>query len=216
MSVERAWLIDSLSDLGEVLSGQGYDVRPLVFEEPATEAEVAALEASLGASLPVAFRTALLEISRHVEFRWFAPEKLEYPRPFRENFCGDLHWSLDFTSQFSKDVQSWRDEVFPNLDDPYDRVWHDKLGFFEVGNGDFWSFDMTDGEGRIVYLSHDDGEGHGHVLANDFDDLLLRCVPVACAGGEDWQWIPFTNSLQTMIDPNGAVGQQWREVLGLH
>jgi hypothetical protein len=69
--------------------------------------------------------------------------------------------------------------------------------------------------GAVVYLSHDDGEGHGYRLASDFADLLRRWVPLACAGGEDWQWLPFTTSPTSEIDPNGANGLLWRNALGL-
>jgi pimeloyl-ACP methyl ester carboxylesterase len=112
--------------------------------------------------------------------------------------------------------RSWVEEVFPDPSDPYDAVWHDKLAYADVGNGDLLALDLgREANGAVVYLSHDDGEGHGYRLASDFADLLRRWVPLACAGGEDWQWLPFTTSPTSEIDPNGANGLLWRNALGL-
>ena len=207
--MNRRQLTDRLAAIGATLADQGFDVRPLVVDEVASVSEVLALESQLGFSLPEAFRSALLEISRHVEFRWFAPKECEFPQPFRSNFCGDLHWSLDFTARFFRDANGWVDNVFSNTDDPYDVVWHNKAAFYEVGNGDYIALDLADARlGRVVYLSHDDGQGHGHELAYDFRDLLDRWVPLACTGGEDWQWLPFTGNLTTRIEPAGEVGDE--------
>ena len=40
-----------------------------------------------------------------------------------------------------------------------------KLGFMNVPNGDAIAFDMKESEinPSVVYLSHDDGEGHGYI-----------------------------------------------------
>lgn len=198
------------------LSRLGYDTHELVFEEPATEAEVRATERQLGLPLPGAFRASLLSISRHVEFRWFAPDGTKYPSPFRSNFSGDLHWSLEFTRQFNEAKEGWVKEVFPSKDDEYDAVWHDKLAFYEVGNGDLIAIDLAPASyEQIVYLSHDDGEGHGYVLADDFADLLRRWVPLSCAGGEDWQWLPFTTARTSRLQPDDPNGRAWRACLGL-
>ena len=196
------------------LGSRGFDVRPLVFEPPATDAEVAALEAQLGRDLPPSFSRVLREISAHVEFRWLAPRDLRFPAPFNSNFSGNIHWSLKFTAQFDQDKKDWIEEVFPNPQDPYDAVWHDKLAFYEVGNGDVISIDLDPAKyEQIVYLSHDDGEGHGHVLAEDFESMLERWTPLACPGGEDWQWLPFTASTISCIDPRSPNAATWLRLL---
>lgn len=49
--------------------------------------------------------------------------------------------------------------------DDYDKVWYRKLPFLEVGKGDFVAIDIgSDDAEPVVYLSHDDGEGHGYIL----------------------------------------------------
>ena len=206
----------SLETLQEKLTARGFDVRELIYEPPATEDEVGDLEEQLGLALPPSFRALLMHYSRHVHFRWFAPANTDYPAPFQSNFCGDLHWSLDFTEKFDKSKRGWIRDVFPNPDDPYDAVWHNKLAFYEVGNGDYLAVDLAPEKyEQIVYLSHDDGRGHGHVLAGSALDLLTRWVPLACTGGEDWQWIHFTDSLSGPIDPNGNFAKQWQWLLGI-
>lgn len=194
------------------LGSLGFDVRPLVLDRPATPQEIAGVERQIGSPLPASFRRVLTEVSRHVEFRWFAPSGHRFPEPFRENFCGDLHWSIDLLPTFEKGRQGWVEEVFGNREDPYDLVWHEKLAFYEVGNGDQLAFDPL---GAVVYLSHDDGEGHGFRLAASFDDLLVRWLPLACTGGEDWQWLPFTDGVNSGIDPASENGVEWRSLLGL-
>ena len=205
-----------LSDTLEMLAFRGFEARELVFAEPAGARDVEILEADLGFDLPQAFKRLLVHVSSHVEFRWFAPESRDFPAPMNQCFSGDLHWSLDFVRQFNADKDSWIRECFPNPSDGYDRVWHDKLAFYEVGNGDYLAFDLSLGSrGQVVYLSHDDGEGHGHVLAKDAIDLVQRWARLACVGGEDWQWLPFKRDRDVALDPDCANASQWRQLLGL-
>ena len=207
-------LKQQLEDILERLSSIGYDTRELVFAPPCEFIEVQALEQVLGFSLPPSFRETLLTVSGYVEFRWFRPQGVQFPQPFRSNFCGDLHWSIEFTKSFNEAKDSWVNKVFPNPADPYDAVWHNKLAFYEVGNGDYLAIDLEPKSyEQIVYLSHDDGEGHGHVLAENFRELLRRWTPLACPGGEDWQWLPFTNGLSTPIDPHCQNAKTWCELL---
>jgi cell wall assembly regulator SMI1 len=210
--------VDVATKLGEMhhlLVGQQYDVRPLVLEPPATSRQVADVEAELGMKLPSAFREALLTLSCHAEFRWFAGDR-QFARPFHQNFSGDLHWSLDLMVQFETERRHWCAAAFPNPADPYDAVWHDKLAFYEVGNGDYLAFDLaTETLGQVIYLSHDDGAGHGYVLARDFNDLLARWLPLACAGGEDWQWMPFVHGPTSGLDPDEEPARAWRRTLAI-
>ncbi len=191
-------------------------MRLLVVEDPATTDEIADLEKTLGRQLPASYRSVLTTVSRHVDFRWFGPKPTTFAAPFDEIFSGNLNWSIDDAAYYSKDVQAWIEELFTDPNDPYDAVWHHKLPVCAVGNGDYIAVDIHESaDEEMVYLSHDGGNGHGHVLAADFDDLLDRWVPLACPGGEDWQWIPFTADRTSMIDPKGTAGKAWRALLGL-
>ncbi len=69
---------------------------------------------------------------------------------------------------------------------PYNVVWHGKLAFHDVPSGDQLAFDLNEPSNPVVYLSHDDGEGHGYRLGNDFIDFVERWSMVGCTGPEDW------------------------------
>ena len=60
-----------------------------------------------------------------------------------------------------------------------------KLGFMNVPNGDVIAFDMKESEinPSVVYLSHDDGEGHGYILGKDFNTYLEQLLLVEVEKG---------------------------------
>jgi hypothetical protein len=174
------------------------------------------LEKELGFKLPRTFRNNFLNLSRHVEFNWFTPKDHDFPEPFHEIFCGDLHWSVEITRTLNKEWNENIQSLFPDRSNPYNAVWHEKLAFYEVGNGDYLALDLQpETYEQIVYLSHDGSGQNGYVLAANFEDLLDRWVPLACPGGEDWQWMPFTNDGNTSIDPNSENGREWQKLLGI-
>ena len=141
---------------------------------------------------------------------------VDFDVPFGGIFSGGLDWSLHGLVEQHRDYQEWVDECFSDPEEPYDAIWHDTLGFAHAPNGDCIAVDLTPGRvGEVVYLSHDDGEGHGYVLAQSLDDLLDRWVPLACPGPEDWQWLSFVPFDFGPIDPAGENGLAWRQLLGL-
>lgn len=204
-------LVLELDGFLNTIKAFGGDARPLRVDPPASEKQIQGVEAEIGRSIPVELRDALLTFSSHLEFRWFLKDCIKLPDQLRDVYAGELHWGLDLTPDFVMGYQGWIESVFPNPDDPYDVVWHGKFPFQEVGNGDYLSLDT---EGRVIYLSHDDGKGHGYVMADSFTDLLARWVPLGCVGAEDWQWLPFTNAMSTRIDPTSEAAGLWQELLG--
>jgi hypothetical protein len=162
------------------------DVREFICEPPCSVSEIVEFEKEMGLVLPSFMHRALIEISSHVEFRWFLPKDFPRPTRFKSNFCGEIHWSLDLLKEYHESKQGWIANCFPNKNDPYDKVWHNTLAFHHVANGDFLAVSLNpESYEKVVYLSHDDGEGHGFFLANNFIDLLDRWVPLGCPGGED-------------------------------
>ena len=67
-----------------------------------------------------------------------------------------------------------------------------------------------------MYLSHDDGQGHGYKIANNFEEMLETWSRVAFVGGEDWQWLYFTTSKTSGIDAVGEAAKAFREILALN
>ena len=86
----------------------------------------------------------------------------------------------------------------------------------EVGNGDCIAFDLSLGEDPpVVYLSHDDGQGHGYVMGRNFMELIDHWSRIGFVGSEDWVWLPFVAGKLSGLDPECGAAQQWREILNL-
>ena len=79
---------------------------------------------------------------------------------------------------------AWQSQITECYSDPssdYDAIWYSKLAVIPVNNGDYIAIDLGDDHyGEVVYLSHDDGGGHGYVLGADFADFLRRWTPLGC------------------------------------
>ena len=193
----------------------GGEARDLKIEQPATEDEVLSVESKLGLRLPETFRKVLIEFSSSVEFNWFLPE-IELPNEFRQIFCGECSWNLNELIELEDNRKGWMESCFPNPDDEYDAVWHNKLAFLHVSNGDLIALDLDKmPEAPVIYLSHDDGEGHGYILGSNFTDFIDRWSLLGCVGAEDWQMLPFISSSTSGLEPNGENAQKWREWFGL-
>jgi len=183
---------------------------------PAHAADIQSVEAQLGISLPAALAQVFLQCASSIDFLWQLPHDFPLPEAFRGIFSGGLSLSLGSLRDHELSRREWVQTCFPDPDSPYDAVWHNKLAVIEVRNGDYIGIDLGDGHhGEVVYLSHDDGEGHGYVLGADFADFLRRWTPLGCPGPEDWQWLAFTSGRTSMLKSDGDVADQWRKTLGL-
>ena len=205
----------------EKIEDLGGEVEPLMIEKPATEEEVKAVEAKLGYTLPAHFREVLLENTAHLEFWWdiddiIDEEDISLPDKLVEIFRGKLLFGLDLLLDYEEDRQDWEGEAYPNSDKEYDRVWHNKMSFFQVGNGDYIAIELEpENYGKVVYLSHDGSENHGLYIADNFKEFLMNYAAVGCTGGEDWQWEPFYTKGKG-IDPTSKNAKTWYKVLGIN
>lgn len=194
----------------------GGEVQEVLIDEPATLNEIQAIEEQLSVELPASFKKVLLEFSKNFSLRWFLPDEIHRPDEFREIFSGRPHWSLKLLPQFEENRKGWIENVFPNPEDPYDVVWHNKLAFCEVGDGDLLAFDMNyKGDAPIVYLCHDGSKEHGYKLANNFIELLEHWSRIAFVGPEYSQWLPFTTGKESGIISDGDTAKRFRNWLGL-
>ena len=205
----------------EKIEDLGGEVEPLTIEKPATEEEVKAVEAKLGYTLPAHFREVLLENTAHLEFGWdiddiIDEEDISLPDKLAEIFRGKLLFGLDLLLDYEEDRQDWEGDAYPNSDKEYDRVWHNKMSFFQVGNGDYIAIELEpENYGKVVYLSHDGSENHGLYIADNFKEFLMNYAAVGCTGGEDWQWEPFYTKGKG-IDPTSKNAKTWYKVLGIN
>ncbi|NMO95328.1 SMI1/KNR4 family protein [Paenibacillus lemnae] len=195
----------------------GGEVQEIEIGAPATEDEIKSVEHQLGTTLPESFKQVLLNFSGDFSFRWFFPEEFELPYKYREIFSGIPYWSLHLLSDVEEGRRGCVEQIFPNPEDEYDKVWHNKLAFMEVGNGDYLAFDLSeDRDFPIVYLSHNDGEGHGYIIGNNFIDFLNNWSRIGFVGPEDSQWLPFVESAQSGINPEGVSAIEFRGLLGIN
>ena len=205
----------------EKIEDLGGEVEPLTIEKPATEDEIKAVEAKLGYTLPPHFREVLLENTAHLEFGWdiddiIDEEDISLPDKLAEIFRGKLLFGLDLLLDYEEDRQDWEGDAYPNSDKEYDRVWHNKMSFFQVGNGDYIAIELEpENYGKVVYLSHDGNVNHGLYIADNFKEFLMNYAAVGCTGGEDWQWEPFYTKGKG-IDPTSKNAKTWYKVLGIN
>ncbi len=214
--VDAIELKQALESHTAALAARGLEATRPEVGEPATLAQVTEVETRLGFPIPPTLREVFMTVTCGVRWDWRSSGDDRFDEPFGGIFGGGLDWSLAGLVDQHQGYQEWVEECFSNPDDPYDAVWHHKLGLSHVPNGDVIAVDLDPGQyGAIVYLSHDDGEGHGYVLAGSLGELLDRWVPLACPGPEDWQWLPFVPYDFGPIDPAGENGAAWRQLIGL-
>jgi hypothetical protein len=194
----------------------GGEASELSIAEPASIDLIRSTEGTLGNPLPDSLRRVLLDFSSAVSIRWRLPRDFELPEALREIFGGELIWDVRRLVEVEQERASWQQNVFPNAGNAYDVVWHNKLGFMTVPNGDVIAFDLAGGsDPPVVYLSHDDGEGHGYRLGDNFADFIDRWSSLGCPGPEDWQMMPFVESATSGLLPDCENAKQWRQLIGL-
>ena len=205
----------------EKIEDLGGETDPLTIEKPATEEEIKAVEAKLGYTLPPHFREVLLENTAHLEFGWdiddiIDEEDISLPDKLAEIFRGKLLFGLDLLLGYEESRKGWEEDVYPDYNNEYDRVWHNKMAFHQVGNGDYIAIELEpENYGKVVYLSHDGASNLGTYLADNFKEFLMNYASVGCTGGEDWQWEPFYTAGKG-IDPTSENAQAWQKVLGIN
>ena len=204
----------------EKIEDLGGNIDPLTIGKPATEEEIKAIEAQFGYTLPPHFREVLLENTAHLDFYWDINDitdegDISLPDKLVEIFRGQLLFGLDLLLDYEDDRKGWVKEVYPDYNNEYDRVWHNKMSFHQVGNGDYIAIELEpENYGKVVYLSHDGSENHGLYIASSFKEFLMNYAAVGCTGGEDWQWEPFY-TVGKGIDPTSDNAQAWYKVLGI-
>ena len=144
------------------------------------------------------------EISSHLEFFWDiyieGKEILPLPSELVKISAGNLHFGIDLIPIFEESRKGLVDICYPNYDNPYDKIFHNKLVFQELDNGDLLAIDLEkESYGKVVYLSHDGSDLHGYVMAISFAEFLEEYTKLGCIGGKAWQWEVFTNNLQRLL-----------------
>jgi hypothetical protein len=187
----------------------------LIIAAPATISEVERIETKIQLKLPESFRRVITRYSSSMQMAWFLPNEIELPKPFNEIFSGNCEWDLSALPELEARRKNWIEVCFPNPEKPYDKIWHNKLAFHAVDNGDMLAFDLSQGSFPVVYLSHDGDESHGYILGKNFEDFVDKWTQLGCPGTEDWQMLPFTHDSMSGLDPNCENARLWKKLFGL-
>lgn len=206
----RNFIEEHIISLGKAIEKIGGEFDKFTIDEAASQDELNHIESVIKRPLPDDFKNFALTVSRKISFGWNLPDDFDLPENLDEIFGGGLDYDITEIVNHEKGREDWQIECFPNADDSYDVIWHNKLAFHHVPNGDYLGFDTS---GRVIYLSHDDGEGHGYIMANSFTDLLHRWIPLGCPGPEDWQWLPFVSGTDSGIIPHCSAAKQWLKLI---
>lgn len=217
LNVDYRKLEQQIANIVERLHAIDGDVSEVIIDAPASPLQIAQCENQLGFKLPESFKKVLVEFSSSLYFRWVLPDDFQLAGELDGIFSGMIHWDLKLLKEINDDKNEWIREVFSNPENEYDKVWHHTLAFYEVGNGDYIAFDLAENstDACVMYLSHDDGQGHGYKLADNFIEFLKNWSRVAFVGGEDWQWLPFTSSAQSGLLPESHCAKVFRSLLKL-
>lgn len=131
-------------------------------------------------------------------------------------------WDVSALPRLKQTYQEWLDVCFlpwieDEPDDPYPRVWLDKLPIIEVADGDMIAIDILPGAGcgQIVYLCHDDAcDLHGQALGSDFVDFVTRWSRVGCVG-PDGPSLGVFSEAGVFAAPDSQTVLDWRSWLGM-
>lgn len=183
----------------------------------ASESELCEVETNLGRKIPPSLREVFLRYSSCLKFSAHLPNDIELPNNLRHVSRAYFVISVEELVRAEMERIVWIKDCFSDPEDSYDKIWHDKLGFMTAPNGDIIAFDLNDpkDDKRVVYLSHDDGDGHGYILGESFGEYFSNLLLVGACGNEDWQMIPFIADHISGINPNCDNAQEYRRIIGL-
>jgi len=188
----------------------------LTIAPPATQEEIEQAERGLGITIPDSLRRFFLEFSKECILYANFWKKIEMPEELSGIFSARIVLSLSemTTAEVSRD--NWTEVCFTDEEDEYDRMWYGKLGIMTVPNGDIIALDIAadPSDPPVVYLSHDDGEGHGYILGKNLSEYVMNLLMVGACGNEDWQVLPFCRDSTSGIDPTCEKAQLYRRLIG--
>ncbi len=191
--------------------GVDYSKSPIAKEEKVTK-----LEATIGCTIPKSLRETFLLFSRKITFTAFLPEEFEMPTAFEDIFSANFKFSLFEIENAEEMRRDLIDSMFTNKKDEHDKVWHNKLAFMTVGNGDMIAFDLDDpsDDKRVVYLSAAGEKSHGMLLGKNFKEYFSNLLSIGACGSEDFQMMPFINETSG-LDATSERAKIYRKLIKL-
>lgn len=199
-------------------------------DPPVDDAAVAQLEWDLGYGLPQSVKRFLASVSGGIVLDVVSPccrtdISPDSIRPELEAL--PAFFSLDISLEGIRDGEKqrlgWIKAIYHDLENEYDRAWHNKLGFINareggLEDGDVVAFDLADtsAEPRVVVLSHDGfTRQNGAVIADNFCDLVERIIGVGGCGLLVSDILEFMSGDDKHIRPDSPAAVRNRRLLGL-
>lgn len=194
---------------------------PFSIGAPATEAEVARLEAEHRVAVPPQLRAVLTTRSARVGFGWSIPplmrplDGLDLPT---SGGLRDALWDLAHIDgralgafeSLKRELAHETDAEQPNAPE----MWDGQFAFASLDNGDLLTIDASrpGGPQPVRYFSSDLEGLHGRILADDFHGFVTAYVALGCAGTDQDDWFRFVQDRdgRAVLDPGGPGGRRWR------
>ncbi len=198
---------------------QNGEISPLEMASPASESDIASIEAQLKHPIPSDLRRLFATFSRHIQFGWDWLNPLDLEEFHFPRFYGGIRLGLSLkalpglqdclldTDTLNIQEKAWMEADYPDVLSLEAQA----FPFLEVGNGDCLVIDLRDG--HVKYLSHDDPDETGKVLGQDFHHFMGQWSALGCLGPEIWILEPFLD--ENGFNAQGTRSQMLRAKLGL-
>jgi hypothetical protein len=216
VSRNKHWNKFKWRPLREMQKKKGWNIDDLEIVAPVKREEMEKLEKLTSQTFPEDFKTVLCEYASAVHLNWHMHE--ESVEEFKGIFGGGGNgylWDFELLEYIHEDYLSWLKDCWTDPNDWYGGVYYNKVPFISVPNGDLIAFDkkIVNGQSEVIYLSHDEGQLHGHRLAKNFVEFISKWSNIGCVGTEEWQISPFYDFENKEIYSDGDAVRKWKNIL---
>ncbi len=218
VSKKRGWNQFKWNPLKEMAKQKGWNIDELEINPPISIKKIEQIEKHTNQIFPDDFKLVLSKYASAVHLNWHMNE--DQVEGFKDIFCGGGYgyiWEVELLEEIHNDYLGWLRDCWTDPNDSYGGVYYDKVPFISVPNGDLIAFDkkIINGQSEVIYLSHDDGELHGHRLAKNFVEFISKWSNLGCVGTEEWQMSPFYDFENKEIYSAGEAIDKWKAILNL-
>jgi ankyrin repeat protein len=203
----------------------GWELMPLQFEAPLTNAQVTKHEKKNGRPFPPQLREVLTKYAASVRFDWRVAqhlrpmERVEHLYP-TSGGIRDHIWDVDMIGDYAlPNFEGWkRDLENKDLSEAFNapEMWANQFAIGNLPNGDMLTIDVSNPSGPqpVRYFSHDVEGLHGHILAPDFFSFISTYSALGCAGSTHDDWFRFIEKRDdaarvSLLSATGAGAQTW-------
>jgi cell wall assembly regulator SMI1 len=198
-------VLDKINWISKIAIRKNWRItRPLQVDRPATLEEIHVVEKQIGKTIPNDLKQ-LFTFTKHLSFGYQFDETLS--EEFRQNFSGEIYWSLDTLSEQYDNFKEWvKASLDPEFNDKesieiIEQLWQNKFPLIDVPNGDI--IVVGDSPSEVLYFSHEGDTMHGKMLGQNLWQFLDFYSRIGFAGSEDWQLEPFFDYAKNLIVTEG-------------